>query len=361
MSQENYSLILEKIGFLGRIKSMFKGAKGVDVELRKVYGDARIQDLVSQMEDELAGTIGQIRDIGVRDLNVDVDKVDGLIANVLKTSLDDLKIPASEIENPPDPTDTSTTAGERPVASGQAITASAVANNSQLLLQILQALGELKGLSAQKASAAAQDAVEKGIAQPEKTFDEIVKAVSGITGVSTDKVDRVHKWLTTNGHIVTDQVSESFRKFSLGALLVELYSCNDHPLLEGVAEDYLKNSLVSVPSEQEFSKDLEERLGEPDWTLKEWEDFLAKFDDYVPAWAESKNVDESASAELKARIEQIVKDKKAAIPATPQEAAAAKTFASLIEDIKKEVKDVTPDEAAKILAALDKLAAFKIK
>lgn len=261
--------------------------------------------------------------------------------------------------------------GGKPVSSGQPVTMSAAGSNDQLLLQVLKAVLELKGVTGDKADEDAKEALDK--ATPEKALGEMVGAISGMTGVAQDKVQKVYKWLEDNKHIKVDEVkAENFRR-NLKPILKRKSSrlplMNENMtqrwqklagilIMEGPATDELLEKIKKKEIKNNLDLEKAIKAAKPE-EIKDFEESKESLSAAVkgdPAFG-NLDLDKMLAAAKQAgdKGEEQVKN--------PQEAeAAAKQFKSLIDDARKQIKpeDVSDSELGAILGALDKLAAFSI-
>lgn len=381
IDEEEYDLISEELGFFKRLGAKWAAAKGTASSIKKAYNDSQMQELIDRMSSELLDTIEQIRAIGNK-LDIDESQVNDLIANSINAMMKQVQISPSDIANPPslEAGGDQSSSSQQAVAAGQPLNISSIANNQQLMLLLLQALGEFKGMSAKNAAEAGQDAIEKdSVPEPEEVFDKIAVAVSAMTKVDVKNVEKVRQWLMKNGHLEVDepaavQAAEGFQNLSLMPLLVELnknkkassiitenlinrWSFLAGTLSESVATAFLKQSLPGIQTTAEFDEDFDQMKNDSEWDVSGWKELLNYFKE-LESHLKSLGAEDRYIQDIKEEIKDVIKEKE---NVSSEAKEAQKTFSSLIQKISDEIKDVPSESIAEVLSAFDKIAAFKIK
>lgn len=203
---------LIEIGLFQRVAAFLGAGKDTAGSMKKLFNDKRYARqsaaAVQNIEKELTSIMDAAEAAtGSRDV----------VYDILKAILEKKGMQPGKVASPPSGgagggsgSGVPTPAHGGGVSPGQSVTFAAAQNNDEMLRQILQAVAELKGMSADKASAAATKALEK---EPNlKTVaGEMTAAVAAYSGVSEDKVKKVYKWLEEGGHIEVQAVQqESF-------------------------------------------------------------------------------------------------------------------------------------------------------
>lgn len=391
LSYDQQQLLIEA-GFLEKIADFFgAGADTLSTNIKKIFNDNKFARRSARSKQAIEKELDELKSVAK-----DAGAPEEAVYEILHLILKDAGLKPAQLATAPQ-TASSGAQSSKPIASGQPVTAAAADKNEQLLQQILQALGELKGMSADAAAKKAAEAAAAG-ATPEKATDEMVRAIAAMTKVKEENVEKIYAWLQGKGHIVVGNVKNESagRRWSAPLLLerARAYNssfddsllCERWQALAGLPADTTLNEVLDAAAAAEISgkiksgeiKDedgLRAALSGDGGVLSSIKNALSKIfgSDASPDQI-SKFIDQLKDAGVvkddgkldsnKATADVVAKASvpgpdASGVPAAPE--ADKKKFAGLVAAAQKELKDINPDELTLVMAALDKIAAFDIK